>query len=117
MSANQSKPDIVLLDRMWDRNGQRAPVDDRETKRSARGTQSYKWLRDRVALQTWRASAHHIQQWKKTVGPQCVAVNKKNSGRCASRVVMQYKSNYARNVEAVKECGEQRQYLSGGCSA
>jgi hypothetical protein len=32
-SANQSEPDIVLLDKMCDRNGQRAPVDDRETRK------------------------------------------------------------------------------------
>jgi hypothetical protein len=30
-SANQSEPDIVLLNKTWDKNGQRAPVDDRKT--------------------------------------------------------------------------------------
>jgi hypothetical protein len=87
MSANQSEPDIVLLDKTCDRNGQRAPVDDRETKRSARGTQSYKWLRDRVALQTWRASAHHIQQWKKNSGPT-VCSSKQKKKRAGALAVL-----------------------------
>src|ERR1044072_5117963 len=29
-SANQSEPDIVLLNKMWDKNGQRAPTSDRD---------------------------------------------------------------------------------------
>lgn len=33
-SANQSEPDSVLLDKRWDKNGQRAPPEDRETMKS-----------------------------------------------------------------------------------
>jgi hypothetical protein len=54
-SANHSGPASVLLNKTCDNNGQRARVRDREEIKSARGTWSHKWLRDRVAEQACRA--------------------------------------------------------------